>query len=110
MSKNVMRKIKIVLISLVLGAATACSVSALKRLPYSRARDVVTDALSSPGGILATMLYPEGVHTGTGAPTWGIIAFAGNLLCYAVLWFLLLTLIAKLRTVNSSRIGGAAAL
>src|SRR5205807_8671641 len=40
-------------------------------LPYSRTRDRITDALASPGARIAGLIYPQGVHTGTGARFWG---------------------------------------
>lgn len=92
-----MKTTRLLLVSLALGIGTAYAVSALRHLPYSRGRDLVTDALSLPGGILASIFYPEGVHTGSGAATWPIVAFGGNLLCYTLLWFLILWAVAKLR-------------
>jgi flagellar biogenesis protein FliO len=92
-----MRKIRLLLISLVLGVGTAYAISALRHLPYSRGRDLVTDTLSLPGGILASIFYPEGVHTGGGAATWPIVALAGNLLCYTVFWLFLLWVVVKVR-------------
>lgn len=92
-----MKKAKLLLVGLVLGVGTAFAVSALRLLPYSRGRDLVTDTLSLPGGILASVFYPEGVHTGGGPPTWAIVAVGGNLLCYTVVWFFVLMLVLKLR-------------
>lgn len=92
-----MKEAKLLLFSLILGVGTAYVVSALSHLPYSRGRDLVTDTLSLPGGILASIMYPEGVHTGGGSATWPIVAVGGNLLCYTVFWLLVILLILKLR-------------
>lgn len=92
-----MKKTKLLLVSLVLGLGTAYAVSALRHLPYSRGRDLVTDTLSLPGGILASIINPEGVHTGGGSVTWPIVALGGNLLCYTVFWLLAVLLVLKLR-------------
>lgn len=92
-----MKTTRLLLVSLVFGVGTAYAISALRHLPYSRGRDLVTDTLSVPGGVLASIFYPEGVHTGSGAATWPVVAFGGNLLCYTLLWFLLLWVVAKLR-------------
>ena len=92
-----MKKAKLLLVSLILGVGTAFAVSALSHLPYSRGRDLVTDTLSLPGGVLASIIYPEGVHTGGGSATWPIVALGGNLLCYTVFWFLVILLVLKLR-------------
>jgi hypothetical protein len=65
-------------------------------LPYSRTRDRITDALASPGARIAGLIYPQGVHTGTGARFWGIAALACNLVAYLVFWFACLKLASYL--------------
>jgi len=56
-------------------------------LPYSESRDTITDALSMPGGFIGGLFYPEGIHTGAGAPAWGYIAYFANVVFYFALWF-----------------------
>lgn len=73
------------------------------RLPYSEARDAITDALTLPGGLIARVMYPAGVHTGSGAPNWGLVAGTANLAVYILFWYILLQVIGyfhrkKLRT------------
>lgn len=56
-------------------------------LPYSTTRDAVTDSLSFPGGFIASLVYPQGVHTGSGAQYWGLLAVISNLTVYVVFWY-----------------------
>src|SRR5207253_3230169 len=39
--------------------------------PCSGTRGRITDALAIPGARIAGLIYPQGVHTGTGARFWG---------------------------------------
>jgi hypothetical protein len=73
--------------SLILGFATCELIGAIVYLPYSSARDFISDALRYPGGLIASPFFPEGVHTGGGAAYRGLAAYLGNLLFYAALWF-----------------------
>jgi hypothetical protein len=78
-------------ISLLLSGLTIGSVGfAERRLPYSSARDNVTDAISFPGFLIARIFYPEGVHTGRGAPDWGVVFLCSNLFFYALVWLAIL--------------------
>lgn len=63
-------------------------------LPYSEARDAITDAITLPGGFMASLVYPQGVHTGHGAPYWGLLAAISNLSIYLLFWY------ACLRTIG----------
>jgi hypothetical protein len=79
-------------LSLLLGAITvACVAVAEKWLPYSSVRDNITDAVSFPGFLIARIFYPEGVHTGGGAPNWGTVFLCSNVIFYGLLWFIILT-------------------
>src|SRR6266404_7524844 len=85
-----------VLLSGVLTVITIGSVSTINHLPYSTMRDRITDMLSLPGALIARVLYPEGVHTGNGAPHWGVVAALSNIFIYLVFWFLILSLLGFL--------------
>jgi hypothetical protein len=87
------RMIVRIFLSAVLAVITIGAIEALDHLPYSLTRDRITDALSLPGGLIARVFYPAGVHTGSGAPNWGIVAAWSNVLFYLVLWFLVLSLL-----------------
>ena len=87
------RTILRILLSAMLTVVTIEGVGALNHLPYSTTRDRITDALSLPGGLIAGLFYPQGIHTGSGAPNWGIVAALSNAIFYLVLWFLVLSLL-----------------
>jgi len=88
--------LKRVLLGLVFGAASVGLISfCATRLPYSHARDEITDALSVPAVLIAQTVYPEGVHTGKGAPRWGIVFLCSGVLFYAVVWFVVLSLLTR---------------
>jgi hypothetical protein len=84
-------------ISVVLGYSTCSAITAIDNLPPTSARGTITDYLSFPGGIIAWLFYPEGVHTGSGAPRWGLVVHLGNVLFYSCLWFVALLSIRKWR-------------
>lgn len=66
-------------------------------LPYSKTRDVVTDAITLPGGFVASFIYPEGIHTGYGAQNWGLLVLVSNLAVYVVFWYLCLRMVRLFR-------------
>ena len=81
------------LVGLVLGALTVGLISfCATKLPYSPTRDHITDAASVPALLLARIVYPEGVHTGKGAPRWGIVFLCSGVLFYTIVWFGILSL------------------
>ena len=90
-----MKRSKVYALSLVLGVATLFVIALLRMLPYSAARVAVTDALSLPGGIVAGLLYSEGVHTSSGSAAWAWVAIAGNVAFYIVAWFILLSIVSR---------------
>jgi hypothetical protein len=62
-------------------------------LQYSKLRDTITDALRSPGGLIAGLIYPYGIHTGGGAGAkWAFLAFASNFIVYVLFWYACLRL------------------
>jgi hypothetical protein len=78
--------LKRVLLGIFLAAGTLGAVAAIDRLPYSPLRDDLADTLSFPGVLVARMFYPEGVHTGHGAPNWGYVVFWSNIFFYVAFW------------------------
>ena len=83
--------LKRVSISLLLGGLTvAAAVCAERWLPYSSLRDGITDAITLPGFLIARIFYPAGVHTGHGAPNWGIVFLRSNFVFYSLLWLAIL--------------------
>lgn len=86
------------LLSLLLGGLTVGVISfCATKLPYSPLRDEITDAASLPGMLIARIFYPEGVHTGGGSPSWGIVFLGAGVLFYAIVWFGLLSWMARRR-------------
>jgi hypothetical protein len=78
-------------ISLLLAGLTVAGAGFAERwLPYSPLRDNVTDAISFPGFLIARIFYPEGVHTGSGAPKWGIVFLCSSFVFYSLLWIAIL--------------------
>jgi hypothetical protein len=85
-----MSNIKVILLSMLLGIGTLLLISLSNELPFSHARDAITDALSLPGGLIAAIFYPEGVHTGSGTAAWAWVAIAANAAFYTLVWFVLI--------------------
>jgi hypothetical protein len=63
--------------------------AASRILPYSNARDAITDAISLPGGIIAAMLGFAGPHGG-GAENWATVAMLSNWVFYFGLWLVVI--------------------
>lgn len=85
------------LLSLALGIATSFLVGLTKYLPYTETRDAITDALTLPGGFIAGLIYPEGIHTGHGAPNWALLAGVSNFVVYVFFWYACLEIIWRVR-------------
>jgi len=79
------------LVSVALGIATSVVIGlADTYLPYSKAKVWVIDAVTLPGALVAGPFYPEGSHTGRGAPSFGAWAMAANLAVYIGSWYAVL--------------------
>jgi hypothetical protein len=85
------------LLSLGLGIATSFLIGLTKHLPYSETRDAITDGLTLVGGFIAGLVYPEGIHTGHGAPSWVLLAGTSNVIVYVVFWYVSLEIIGRIR-------------
>lgn len=70
-------------------------------IPYSEKRDEVLDAVGAPGSMLIARFYPEGVHTDTGSPLWGIWVVVLNFAIYVLFWYVCLLLIRYFRRSNA---------
>jgi hypothetical protein len=66
---------------------------AVGHLPYSETRDLITDSVMLPGAFVASLVYPEGVHTGHGAPNWGLLVALSNIVVYVLFWYACLKII-----------------
>jgi hypothetical protein len=85
--------LKRAILSLLLTVGTMAAIGSINRLPYSPLRDYVTDAFSLPGGLIARVFYPAGIHTDHGAPNWGYVAAWSNVVFYIALWYVILLLL-----------------
>jgi hypothetical protein len=74
----------------------------LHYLPYSTARDSAYDALTLPGGLIASIFYPEGIHTGRGSSAAIFVAIAGNIVAYALFWLVVVQVARRIFNVGSS--------
>jgi hypothetical protein len=73
----------------VLGVVTGEFISLAKNnLPFGEKTALVTDLLSSPGGIVAGVFYPEGISSGGMGVAY--IAVAVNWFFYSVFWYLMI--------------------
>lgn len=85
------------ILSLALGIATIFMIGLIKELSYTERRYAITDTLSLPGAYLASLVYPEGVHTGHGAVYWAEVVVFSNVILYVVFWYACLEIIARIR-------------
>lgn len=84
------------LIALALGFVTFIVVGVAKTyLPYSEVKDLIIDALTVTGALIVGIVYPQGVHTGTGPSLWGFWIMVANLAVYIVFWYACLLLMKK---------------
>lgn len=89
---------RLLLLALGLGIATSVVIGLLDTyLPYSETKIRVIDAVTVPGALIAGLVYPQGVHTGSGAPWFGFWAMAANLAIYVVFWYVSLRVIVHFR-------------
>ena len=95
------------LFSLPMGLLTWVVIGALKSYLYpSQTMDSIFDALALPGAVLASLVYPEGVHTGHGSPGWAVLVVISNLITYMFSWYLCLKIIGRIRTSRQGHDGG----
>ncbi len=70
----------------------------LLHLDYSPpATKAFIDAMSITGALIAGIAYPQGVHTGSGAPLWGVWVMLANLAVYIAFWYICLRLVRYFR-------------
>lgn len=85
---------KRLIVSVALGFATSAAIGLTNEyVPYSGFRVRVVDALTVPGALIAGLVYPQGVHTGRGAPTFGLWAMAANIVVYVGFWYVCLRIV-----------------
>ena len=88
------RPLLVAFIALALGIATFVVVGVAEAyLPYSETKIRVIDALTVTGALIVGIVYPQGVHTGTGPSLWGFWVMVANLAIYTVVWYACLLLV-----------------
>lgn len=84
-------KRRLMLWAVILGFVTSVAVgSAEAFLPISSAKSTIIDGVALPGALIASVYYTEGVHTGRGAPNWGIVVITLNWVVYCFFWLIVL--------------------
>jgi hypothetical protein len=79
---------RLALLALGLGIATFLLIwLADACLPYSEVKASILETISFPGAVAAGLVYPEGIHTGHGAPLFVPLALAANLAIYIAFWY-----------------------
>jgi hypothetical protein len=88
-----------VILSLICGVVLSLTPLLIERLEqrfgYNPQVGMVGDALWMPGQFLARLIFPEGVHTGSGSPAFIPLSLVANAVVFTVLAFLLIQLAAK---------------
>jgi hypothetical protein len=82
-------------LSVLLCILTFFLVHGLNFLPYSPSRDAITDGFAFPGALVASLFYPEGVHSSRGG-SWAFVVVASNVAFYSIVWFCLIQAIERL--------------
>ncbi len=66
-------------------------------LPYSKIRDLIGDAITLPGGLIAGLVYPQRYITGHSDPNWALVSMVSNWIFYILLWYACLRIIRHFR-------------
>ena len=94
------------LFSLSLGLLTWVLIGGLKSyLSRSQTVGPIFDALAFPGALVASLVYPEGVHTGHGAPEWALLVVISNLILYTLFWYVCLNILGRIRARRARSLG-----
>jgi hypothetical protein len=86
-----------IVVSILLAFLTVGAIGLMDKLPYSRSRDVLSDALKFPAYLISGLLAPGGIH-GSHPMLWiysGVVTLYGT---YAVVWFAVLSFFDRRRS------------
>lgn len=83
-----------ILLTLLTLAALA---TAKDHLAYDSSGAAIFDTLLLPGAFAANIVYPQGIHTGYGAPGWARLVVFSNLAFYILVWYAVLSVVALMR-------------
>ncbi len=79
---------KYFVIAVVLALGTYALVSwGDKQLPPSETKNLIHDAITIPGALLAGIFYPEGSDTGFGAPGFLYLVLVAHFLVFLAVWY-----------------------
>src|SRR5215470_8307456 len=81
-------------ISVVLALLSVGAISLIDKLPYSPARDSVSDFLQLPAYLVAGLIAPEGIH-GRHPMLWAWSATISLYGTYAIIWFAIVSLLVR---------------
>ena len=85
-----------IVVSISLAFLTVGAIGLIDKLPYSRSRNVLNDALEFPAYLISGLLAPGGIH-GSHPMVWiysGVVTLYGT---YTVLWFAVLSFFGRRR-------------
>lgn len=92
--------------SLLLGLLTAGLIGFAENSHHCSPRCIeIADIASIPAFLIARIFFPEGVHTGRGAPEWGAVFLVAGVLFYTGLWFVIICLLTRRRRRERPDIG-----
>jgi hypothetical protein len=81
--------------SIVAGLVTWFVIGTLEsHLPSTSIASALLEDLALPGALVASIPYPQGVHTGRGAPGWARLVILANMVIYILVWYLIIKIVA----------------
>jgi hypothetical protein len=72
-------------------------------LPYSKFRDAIYDLVTLPPLLIAGWFYPQGIHTGTGAAGWAVVANVAMFGFYTILSYVILRVVRRVSAHRGSK-------
>lgn len=79
-------------VSIILGGMSmGVIILAATKLPPTRIIDEIAEVAGLPALWIGAIFFPEGIHTGSGAPYFIYVSIGGGIFFYAVMWFVILS-------------------
>jgi hypothetical protein len=85
-----------------LRASTACVLSLVTNLGFAKIGGTVKDDFAMPGALLAMLGSNAGLYD-TPSGAWAVVCIVGNLVFYAIVWWIILRTVSALLTSQASR-------
>lgn len=92
-----MSKLRLSLYGIALSIISLFAVGGMSRMDDSAVAVRMADLLSLPGAVIASIFFPEGLHTGGGAAAWAWTVVASNFFFYAIVWMVLIKIVRKFK-------------